>query len=93
MAQKKLSSICLISIAIMLAVPAACASNDSITDLKSAISAFEDPVMDAADLAFYLATHNFDAKPNGDHVNVSLDGSVCKLTPNGSAPGLCTIEV
>jgi hypothetical protein len=48
--------------------------------------------MNAEDLAFYLATHNFDAKPNGGHVDVNLDGSICKLTPNGSAPGLCSIE-
>ncbi|MFZ3149783.1 MAG: hypothetical protein WA137_12190 [Methanothrix sp.] len=49
--------------------------------------------MDAKDLAFYLATHDFDAKPKGGYVEVSLGGSICKLTPNGPAPGLCSIAV
>ena len=93
MAWKELSAICLISLAIMLVVPAVSASKSSISDLKSTVTAFEDVHMNAEDLAFYLATHNFDAKPNGGHVNVNLDGSICKLTPNGSAPGLCSIEI
>ena len=93
MAWKELSAICLMSLAIMLAVPAVSASKASISDLKSTISAFEDTHMNAEDLAFYPATHNFDAKPNGGHVDVNLDGSICKLTPNGSAPGLCSIEI
>jgi hypothetical protein len=49
--------------------------------------------MNAEDLAFYLANHNFDARPNGGRVDVNLGGSICKLTPNGSAPGLCSIEI
>ena len=80
MAWKELSAICLISLAIMLAVPAVSASNALISDLKFTVTAFEDTHMNAEDLAFYLATHNFDAKPNGGHVNVNLDGSICKLT-------------
>ena len=91
MAWKELSAICLVSLAIML-VPVS-ASNASISDLKSTVSAFEDAHMNADDLAFYLATHNFDARPNGGHVEVNLGGSTCKLTPNGSAPGLCSIEI
>ncbi|MDD4162832.1 MAG: hypothetical protein PHW87_10190 [Methanothrix sp.] len=90
---KELSAICLVSLTIMLAVPAVSASNASISDLKSTVSAFEDAHMNAEDLAFYLATHNFDAKPNGGHVDVNLGCSICKLTPNGSAPGLCSIEI
>ena len=91
MAWKELSAICLISLAIML-VPVS-ASNASISDLKSTVSAFEDAHMNAEDLAFYLATHNFDAKPRGGHVEVNLGGSICKLTPNGAAPGLCSVEI
>ena len=91
MAWKELSAICLVSLAIML-VPVS-ASNASISDLKSTVSAFEDARMNAEDLAFYLATHDFDARPNGGHVEVNLGGSICKLTPNGSAPGLCSIEI
>ncbi|HNX40548.1 MAG TPA: hypothetical protein PKK11_08170 [Methanothrix sp.] len=77
----------------MLSVPALGESNGSIYDLKSTVSAFEDARMNAEDLAFYLATHNFDAKPKGGHVEVNLGGSICKLTPNGAAPGLCSVEI
>jgi hypothetical protein len=91
MAWKELSAIYLVSLAIML-VPVS-ASNASISDLKSTVSAFEDAHMNADDLAFYLATHNFDARPNGGHVEVNLGSSICKLTPNGSVPGLCSIEI
>ena len=91
MAWKELSAICLVWLAIML-VPVS-ASNASISDLKSTVTAFEDTHMNAEDLAFYLATHNFDARPNGGHVDVNLGGSIYKLKPNGSAPGLCSIEI
>jgi hypothetical protein len=93
MAWKQISAICLISIVIMLALPTVGASNASLSDLKSTISSFDDPRMDAEDLAFYLVTHDFDAKPKGGYVEVGLEGSICKLTPNGPAPGLCTITV
>jgi hypothetical protein len=93
MAWKEISAICLISIVIMLALPTVGASNASLYDLKSTISSFDDPRMDAEDLAFYLVTHDFDAKPKGGYVEVGLEGRICKLTPNGSAPGLCSITV
>ena len=93
MAWKQISAICLISIVIMLALPTVGASNASLSDLKSTISSFDDPRMDAEDLAFYLVTHDFDAKPKGGYVEVGLEGRICKLTPNGPAPGLCTITV
>ena len=92
MAWKELISICLILLAIML-VPSVSASNASLSDLKSTISSFEDARMNAEDLAFYLATHDFDARPSGGHVDVNLGGSIFKLTPNGTAPGLCSIEI
>ncbi len=84
--------ICAISsILLMLALPPASASSDTLSDLKSLLSGFEDPCMSTDDLAFYLATHGFDASPKGDFVEVDLSGCVYKLSPNGSAPGLCTI--
>ena len=91
MAWKELSAICLVSLAIML-IPVS-ASNASISDLKSTVTAFEDTHMNAEDLAFYLATHNFDARPNGGQVEVNLGGSIYKLKPNGPDPGLCSIEI
>jgi len=75
----------------MMAVPTVSASGESISDLKSMISSFDDPHMDAQDLAFYLASHGFDAAPRGSYVEVSLGGEMCKLLPNGSEPGLCSI--
>ncbi|MCK9565820.1 MAG: hypothetical protein M0Q43_07215 [Methanothrix sp.] len=93
MAWKEISAICLISIVIMLALPTVSASKATLSELKYAISSFDDPGMDTQDLAFYLATHDFDAKPKGGYVEVSLEGRICKLTPNGSAPGLCSIAI
>lgn len=84
--------ICAISsILIMLALPSVNASSDSLSDLKSLISGFDDPQMTTYDLAFYLATHGFDASPKSGYVEVDLGGMVYRLTPNGSAPGLCSI--
>lgn len=91
MARKEVCKICIALIMIMLAAPAVSASKNTLTDLKSAISSFDDPHMDADDLAFYLATHDFDAKPRGSYVEVGIGEKICKLIPNGSAPGLCTI--
>jgi hypothetical protein len=91
MAWKEIGAISLISLVIMLALPTASASNESLSDLKSSISSFDDPRMDVEDLAFYLATHDFDANPKGGCVEVDLGGNIYILTPNGSAPGLCSI--
>lgn len=93
MARKEIYVIVLALISIMITSPNVSAVKDTLTDLKSAISSFDDPHMDADDLAFYLATHDFDAKPKGSYVEVGLGDKTCKLTPNGSAPGLCTISI
>ncbi len=47
--------------------------------------------MDALDLAFFLATHNFDATPEDGNVIVKLEGMICSLTPNGERPGLADV--
>jgi len=91
MAWKEICALSLISITIMLALPAVSASSDSFSDLKSSISGFDDPLMGAQDLAFYLASHGFDATPKSGFVEVDLGGHTCKLTPNDSAPGLASI--
>jgi hypothetical protein len=91
MVWKEISAICLISVVFMLALPTVSATKDTISELKSTISSFDDPRMNAEDLAFYLVTHEFDAKPKDGYVEVGLEGRICKLTPNGSAPGLCSI--
>jgi len=95
MAWKGTSAIRLASMAVMImmaALPPAAASSASLSDLQEAISSFDDPRMNAQDLAFYLATHGFDARPSESWVEVDLGGSIFKLTPNGSKTGLCEIE-
>jgi hypothetical protein len=91
MACKEICTLSLLSIMIMLILPAVSASSGSLSDLKSVVSGFDDPRMDAGDLAFYLASHGFDATPKGDIVEVNLSGHICNLAPNGSAPGLASI--
>ena len=91
MTWKEISAIGIISIVIMLALPTVNASDNSLSGLKISISGFDDPRMNSDDLAFYLATHDFDATPKDGYVEVDLAGNVYKLTPNGSAPGLCSI--
>jgi len=93
MAWKSANVICVVSLAVLLVLPAASASSTTISDLEFRISAFDDPRMNARDLAFYLATHGINATPRGSFVEVDLDGDVYKLTPNGSDPGLCSIAV
>jgi hypothetical protein len=92
MAWKEICALSLISITIMLALPTVSASSDSLPDLKATIYGFDDPRMDTEDLAFFLASHGFDATPKGSFVEVDLNGHVHKLTPNGPAPGLAWIE-
>jgi len=87
MAWKEICVAVLILAAMMLAMPAS-ASSSSLSDLKTQISSLDDSRMNAQDLAFYLASHGFDAKPKGEYVEVDLGGKICNLTPNGSAPGL-----
>ncbi len=91
MAWKEIGVISLLSLAILLALPTASATSVPLSDLKSRISSFDDPRMDAEDLAFYLATHGIDATPKGNYVEVYLGSDIYKLTPNGPAPGLCSI--
>jgi hypothetical protein len=92
MARKEICALSLLALIIVLALPAAGASSNNLSDLMSLISAFDDPRMDADDLAFYLATHGFNATPKDSYVEVDLDGKIYKLTPNGSASVLCDIS-
>jgi hypothetical protein len=91
MAWKEICAMVLLSMIILSVLPTASASSSSLSDLKSLVSSFDDPNMGANDLAFYLASHGFDASPRGGFVEVDLGGHNYKLTPNGPAPGLCSI--
>ena len=61
---------------------------DDYSALMKLISQNEDPRADVKDLAFFLVTHDFDAVPKKDHVEVRIDNTVYKLIPNGQYPGL-----
>jgi hypothetical protein len=61
--------------------------------LRSLISENEDPLMSTIDLAFFLATHGFDATPMDGYVQVKDNGTLLKLVPNKGMPGLADVEV
>ena len=67
--------------------------NDDLGRLNKLISSLEDPLIDSQDLAFFLATHNYDATPKGGYAEIKLNDAVYKLTPNGEKPGLCNISI
>ena len=55
-------------------------------DLWLLISSYEDIGITVQDLAFFLATHGFDATPERSYVTVRFsEGSEAYLTPNGSS--------
>ncbi len=63
------------------------------SELIKFISQNEDLRMDVRDLAFLLVTHNFDAVPKKDNVEVRIDDIVYKLVPNGQYSGLANVTV
>lgn len=71
----------------------ASAQSDDLQSLRTLITSFEDSRICCTDLAFFLATHDFDAVPRGDHVDLFLMGEIYRLVPNGNSPGLCDIEI
>lgn len=63
------------------------------SELTKLITGNEDPLISVNDLAFLLVTHDFDAVPKKDFVEVHLNNSVYKLVPNGKYPGLANVTV
>ncbi|MCX6673321.1 MAG: hypothetical protein NTY37_06040 [Methanothrix sp.] len=94
MAMKRPGAICLmtalICVALAFAIPASGASDDY-SALMKLIADNEDSRMNAMDLAFLLATHNFDATPEDGYVIVKLEGMIYSLSPNGEKPGLAEV--
>ena len=77
---------------VIMSTATASAESNDLYSLRNLITTFEDSLINSPDLAFFLATHNYDAVPRGDHVDLFLNGRVYRLSPNGDAPGLCNIE-
>ena len=63
------------------------------SELMKLILGDEDPLINVNDLAFLLVTHDFDAVPKGDYVEVRLNNTIYKLVPNGRYPGLGNVTL
>jgi hypothetical protein len=87
------NSLCLSAIFILLAsfFLASSSSADDSSKLMDLISKTEDPYITVTDLAFFLATHDFDATPKGNYVEVQIGDTTYRLVPNGSHPGLADV--
>jgi hypothetical protein len=91
---KRTSAICLIAALILaLFVIPASGAFDDYSALMKLIADNEDVRMNAMDLAFLLATHNFDATPENGYVIVKLESMIYSLTPNGEKPGLAEVTI
>jgi hypothetical protein len=66
---------------------------DESKELTKLISQSCDALMTPNDMAFFLATHNLDATPNDGYVQVKIDGTIYKVVPNGTNPGLADISI
>ena len=61
-------------------------------DLWLLLSSYEDIGITVKDLAFFMASHGYDATPELSYVTVKLpDGKEVYLTPNGGAPRLADL--
>ncbi len=91
MREMKYLNLALMASLIMLSLSTAAVASDDISSLKKLIATSNDPKMSVQDLAFFLATHNYDARPLNGYVELRLNGQVYKLTPNGNKPELCEV--
>lgn len=64
--------------------------NASLTEL---ITSIEDPLINVYDLAFLLVTHDFDATPKKDFVEVVINGTTYILVPNGQYRGVANVSI
>ena len=61
-------------------------------DLAKVISQYHGTHIVDEDLAFFLATHNYNATPKDGYVQVIVDGTIYKAVPN-STTGLAEISI
>jgi hypothetical protein len=59
----------------------ACACAKDISELHELVISFEDPKMTSEDLAFYLLTHNYNAKPMEGYVELQANGITTSSSP------------
>lgn len=70
-----------------------CSASTDYQGLLDLSDANEDVRINAQDLAFLLVTHNFDATPRGDHVDVKINGLIYRMIPNADKAGLADIKL
>jgi len=61
-------------------------------DLTELISQYQDTHMTVEDLAFFLATHNYNATPKEGYVQVIVGGTIYGAVPN-STTGLAELTI
>ena len=61
-------------------------------DLKELISHYHDTHMTVIDLAFFLATHNYNATPKEGYVQVIVECTTYRAVPN-STTGLAELTI
>ena len=83
-------TIILLTTQFFTALSSAVADNSPLIKL---ISSMDDPQMSAKDLAFFLVTHDFDATPKKDYVEVRINDTLYKLVPNGQYSGLANVTM
>jgi hypothetical protein len=94
MMMRQIVSSLIVALVCVAFAPASYASTAaSSTQLSELISQNEDAHMTAEDLAFFLATHNYDATPKDGFVQVKIDGTIFNLVPNGANPGLADLSI
>lgn len=85
-------NLALIASLLVLSICTVAAASDDISNLKKLISSSNDPNMNSRDLAFFLATHNYDVTPLDGYVELRLDGKVYRVTSNGNVLELCDLK-
>jgi len=83
-------AVIVISLASLLTMTLSADAVDDPTLLKL-VYQNEDSQIGSRDLAFFLVTHDFDATPYEDHVEVKMGRSVYQLVPNGRYAGLANV--
>jgi hypothetical protein len=88
--------LCLIVILVLLVPLSVAPLSSAVADKSGLIELItnnEDSSINVNDMAFLLVTHDFDAVPKKDFVEVRLDKTVYKLVPNGPYPGLANMTM
>ena len=62
-------------------------------EMTKLISQSCDARMTPNDLAFFLATHNYDATPKDGYVQVKIDGTICKVVLNSANSGIVSQSI